>query len=87
MHLRTRGLHFPAELDFDPLHEMARDLDVAHVGRMPLRRNIILLKNTCRVEVMNKVALSLEMLVDVLDLIDPQWSLDEGVLVCAEATP
>ena len=85
-HLWPRRPHLPPKLDLNPLHEMTSDLDLAHVCRVPLRRNIIMLQDACRVEIVHEFDF-LVMLVHGFDLVDVKRSLSVCVSDLAESAP
>lgn len=56
MHHRPHRLHLPSKPHLHPLHEVRCDLDMAYISGMPLRCNIIVLQDTCRIEVVDEVS-------------------------------
>jgi hypothetical protein len=74
MHLRPGGPKLPPKLQLHPLHQMRGNLQVSNIRGMPLRRDIVVLQDPRRVEVMDEPLL-LVMLVNSLDLIYPYRAL------------
>lgn len=52
--LGSGSIQGPAELQRDVLYQVARDLDLADIRRMPLWRDVVVLKDACGVEEMHE---------------------------------
>lgn len=72
------GSKFPSEFELGPLHQVAGDFDVADVGRVLLRVDVVVLEDALGVEVIHE-SVVLEMLGHALDLRDVEGGLDVGV--------
>jgi hypothetical protein len=53
-HLWPRRPQLPSKLQVNILHEMARDLDIPHIRRVPQRSDIIVLQDPRRVKIVHK---------------------------------
>ena len=86
LHFRPRGSQNPPKPLLNILHEMARKLHMPHVRRMILRADIIVLEDSCRVEIMHEPSGG-ELLVDGVDFLDKGAALGIGVADGTEAVP
>ena len=77
LHLRSSLLQLPPKGKLDILHQMARQLYMPHISRMIKWANIVVLKNSSSVEVMNK-ALPTELVQRAVFGEMPDDSLDLG---------
>ena len=64
----ARRLKVPSHHDPRPLQQMARDLDMPHVGWVVLRVDIVVLEDPPRLEVAH-IRMFLELVVDALRLV------------------
>ena len=82
LNLRPRRAQFPTKYDLRPLHQVARDLEMPHVGRMIRGREVIMLQDPCRVEIMNIiVAFATEVFIGSFNFGDVGRVLDVSVCI------
>ena len=75
---RTCGSKLQPQFELRPLHQVAGYFDVADVGRVLLRIDVVVLQHALRVEVIDE-SVVLEMLGYALDLGDVEGRLYVGV--------